>query len=34
MGRHALPANDHLMGPIVLALIVILALVTSLASIS
>jgi hypothetical protein len=32
MGRHATPATDHLMGPIVLALIVILALVTSLAS--
>ena len=34
MGRHALPANDHLMGPILLALILILALVTSLASMS
>jgi hypothetical protein len=32
MGRHAIPANDHLMGPVVLALIAILALVTSLAS--
>jgi hypothetical protein len=34
MGRHAIPANDQLMGPILLALIVILALVTSLASMS
>jgi hypothetical protein len=32
MGRHAIPANDQLMGPIVLALIVILVIVASLAS--
>jgi hypothetical protein len=34
MGRHAIPANDHLMVPVLLALIVILTLVTSLASMS
>jgi hypothetical protein len=33
MGRHAIPANDQLMGPIVLALIVILVIVASLASV-
>jgi hypothetical protein len=32
MGRHAVPGTDQLMATIVLALIVILALVTSLAS--
>jgi|APPan5920702963_1055757.scaffolds.fasta_scaffold23652_2 hypothetical protein len=34
MGRHAIPATDHLLGPIMLALILMLALVTSLASMS
>jgi hypothetical protein len=34
MGRHATPATDQLMGAIVLVLILILALVTSLASMS
>jgi hypothetical protein len=34
MGRHAIPANDQLMVPILLALLVILTLVTSLASMS
>jgi hypothetical protein len=33
MGRHALPANDHLMGLVVLALIAILAVVASLAAV-
>jgi hypothetical protein len=33
MGRHAIPANDQLMGPVVLALIVILIIVASLASV-
>ena len=32
MGRHAVPATDQLMGPIVLALIAILVIVASLAS--
>jgi hypothetical protein len=33
MGRHALPANDYLMGLVVLALIAILAVVASLAAV-
>ena len=33
MGRHAIPATDQLMGPIVLALIAVLAIVASLAAI-
>ena len=33
MGRHALPGTDQLMATIVVALIVILALVTSLAAV-
>jgi hypothetical protein len=32
MGRHAEPATDRLMGPVVLALIAILVIVASLAS--
>jgi hypothetical protein len=32
MGRHAIPATDHLMGPVVLTLLAILAIVASLAS--
>ena len=32
MGRHAIPANDQLMGPVVLALIAVLAIVASLAA--